>query len=136
MSRPVAALASALLLATLPVAASAQYSDAQIHQALMANRWCNFKYSQISGRSSSRVAQFHGNGLLVIGSNSEGVSSGPNGSVYGQSQGSERYQWRVQAAHLLLAPLGGGWDAYPLDAYRTSAGVLVLKVAGEEWSAC
>jgi hypothetical protein len=74
--------------------------------------------------------------LLTIGRNSEGGSSGSGGSYYSQSQGGENYQWRVQAAELLLAPTGGAWGAFPLDGYRTSSGLIVLKVAGEEWSAC
>jgi hypothetical protein len=136
MYRIIGMLLGTMLLATLPFATAAEMSDTDIARALMANHWCNFSYNKTTGYSSRRVAQFLGNGVLTIGRNAEGGVSGPAGSYYGQSQGGQRYQWRVLGTNLLLAPAGGAWEVYALDAYRTSAGKLVLKVAGEEWIAC
>jgi len=136
MSRFAGAILAAALALAVPAAASAQMSDADITRGLMSTRWCSFSYNQTTGYSSRRVAQFLPGGVLTIGGNAEGGSSGQNGSFYSQTQGGDRFHWRVQAAQLLLAADDGVWGAYVLDGYRTSSGTIVLKVAGAEWVPC
>lgn len=130
------ALAATLAgLATICATPAAAYSDQQISQGLMANAWCSFSYNKVSGYSKSQRGVFTPDGMLTVSSNREGGSSGPNGSVYGQAQGGETYQWRVQGGQLLLGQ-DGEWESFTLDAKQNSNGSIILIVDGAEWSVC
>lgn len=115
--------------------AAARYSDQQISQALMGNAWCRYAYSQTTGYSSSRRAVFGADGYLRISRSGEGVSSGPNGSAYGASQGQDVYRWRVSGGALVLSD-AEGTTTVELDAGQDSSGRTLLYVNGDEWYAC
>jgi len=122
--------------AALALAAPASaYTDQEISNALMGNAWCSFSYNQTTGYSHSKRGVFGGNGVLTVGSNNEGGSSGSGGSYYGQSNGGDSYGWRVMGGVLYLSE-GGTWGAHTLDAKNNSNGSIILIVDGTEWSAC
>ncbi len=118
-------------------AAQAQpaYSDAEISQALMSTSWCSFTYNQRTGYSRSQRARFQASGVLHVSTNAEGGSSGPSGSVYGQSGGGDTYQWQVRSGRLILTGEEGSEDL-TLDAKESSSGGFILLVDGQEWTPC
>lgn len=112
-----------------------QYSDEQIAQALLSTSWCTSSYSQTSGRERRQRATFDSSGVLQIANMSEGVSSGPNGSVYSNSNGADVYRWGVQNGQLVLAN-EEGTQALTLGESRNSSGGFILVVDGTEWWPC
>jgi hypothetical protein len=116
------------------LAASPQ--DQQISRLLLSSAWCSFRYSQVSGTSSTQRVQFFPDGTVAQGSNTETYSSGRAGTVAGQHAGNQRGRWRVQAGALMLSEDGVSWSATPLQITQNSNGYPIVRADGKEYSQC
>ena len=116
------------------LAASTQ--DQQIAQLLLGSAWCSFRYSQVSGTSSTERVQFFADGTVAQGSNTDTYSSGRAGTVAGQHAGNRRGRWRVQAGALMLSEDGVNWSATPLQITQNSNGYPIVRADGKEYSQC
>lgn len=110
--------------------------DQQIAQLLTSSRWCSFRYSQISGTTSTERVTFTPDGRFVMGSNRESSSSNQYGSVYGSSSGGDRGQWRVQNGVLMMSANGIQWEQYPIRITQNSNGYPIVHANQKEYSQC
>lgn len=113
-------------------------------QLLLSSAWCSFKYNKTTGYSSQTRVQYFNDGSWRVGARSEGGSSGPNGSVYGQTDSTSVGRWSVAK--------GQFWFAYPpqqpglppgplfpvaLKVTRNSNGYpIITSPDGSEYSMC
>ena len=108
----------------------------QLSQLLISSPWCSFTYNQTSGASRSERVVFHPNGVVASGSNAESYSSGPSGSVAGQTRGGDQGRWRVQSGVLHLSKDGANWEPQNLQVTRNSNGYPIIKSGKKEYSQC
>jgi len=110
--------------------------DAQLTAFLTRNAWCGFTFNKTTGASRSERVVFNPNGIVSSGSNAESYSSGPAGSVAGQSRGGNQGRWKVQNAKLLLSQDGYNWEPQNLQITQNSSGSPIIKNAGKEYMVC
>ena len=110
--------------------------DAQLTAFLTRNAWCGFTYNKTSGASRSERVVFNPNGMVSQGSNAESYSSGPSGSVAGQSRGGNQGRWKVQNATLHLSQDGNSWEPQNLQITKNSNGSPIIKNGGKEYMVC
>jgi hypothetical protein len=108
----------------------------QLSQLLISSPWCSFTYNQTTGSSRSERVVFHPNGVVASGSNAESYSSGPSGSVAGQTRGGGQGRWRVQSGMLHLSQDGTTWEPQNLQVTRNSSGYPIIKSGKKEYLQC
>lgn len=104
-------------------------------ELLLSSAWCTFRYSKVTGYSSSSRYSFQPNGTYRTGGRSEGGSSGPAGSVYGQSDSSGGGRWAVQQGELFMSD-GGAMQFVQTLVKRNSNGYPIIVADGVEYSQC
>ncbi|MBL8951932.1 MAG: hypothetical protein JNK82_14210 [Myxococcaceae bacterium] len=108
-----------------------------LSRLLLSSAWCSFKYSQISGATSTSRVQFFANGTWSTGSSYEAVNSGPNGSVYNSSDSRGSGQWAVRGGQLWMADPGEPLQPVPGFAVtQNSNGYPIINADGKEYSTC
>jgi hypothetical protein len=110
--------------------------DRQISQLLLRTAWCYFSYSQTSGTTRTERVVFRPDGSGAQSTGGETYSSGANGTVAGQSQGGQPFQWRVQGGNLLVSADGMQWDTQPLRITQNSSGSPIVTAGGKEYAVC
>jgi hypothetical protein len=118
-----------------PSAGSGSTQDKQLTQLLLGSAWCSFTYNKITGYSSRSRNVFTPDGILHMNTDSEGGSSGPNGSIYSQNAGGGSMRWKVEQAQLWLDQ-GGGFQGVTIKITRESSGFMFIKSNGSEYSQC
>lgn len=109
----------------------------QLSQLLLSSAWCSFRYNKVSGASSTSRVQFFPDGSWAMGARGETYSSGPNGTVSGQTDSSDRGQWQVRNNTLWLSE--GGGPVQPVEGFsvtRNSNGYPIINADGREYSSC
>jgi hypothetical protein len=110
--------------------------DAQLSQFLTRNAWCGFTYNKNSGTSSTERVVFSPNGTVSQTSGAETYSSGPAGSVAGQSSGGQQGRWKVADGQLHLSKDGVNWQPQALAITQNSNGSPIVKSGGKEYMVC
>ena len=110
--------------------------DRQIAQLLERSAWCYMSYSQTSGTSRTERVVFRADGSGMQSSGGETYNSGPNGTVAGQSQGGQPFQWRVQGGNLMVTIDGAQWDTQPLRITQNSSGYPIVTARNKEYAMC
>lgn len=106
------------------------------NQLLLSSAWCSFSYNQISGTSKTTRARFFANGTYSFGNQRESQSSGPYGSVYGQSGGGGGGRWQVKGGELYMSEGGGLPEHVQTVLKRNSNGYPIIVADGVEYSQC
>lgn len=104
-------------------------------QLILSSAWCSFSYNQSSGRSASTRIRFNADGSFGTGLRAEMVSSGANGSVASQNNGSGGGYWKVEGGELFMSD-GGPLQAVQTMLKRNSNGYPVIVGDGVEYSQC
>lgn len=110
--------------------------DRQIAQLLQRSAWCYFSYSQSSGTTRTERVVFRADGSGAQSTGGETYNSGPNGTVAGQSQGGQPFQWRVQGGNLLVSADGAQWETQPLRITQNSNGSPIVTARNKEYAMC
>lgn len=103
---------------------------------LTSSAWCSFTYNQYSGASHQERVVFAGDGTWASGSRGETYSSGPNGTVAGQSDSGDGGRWEVRGERLFLSAGGAPLEDAGLTVTRNSNGFPILHSGGKEYSQC
>ena len=111
-------------------------TDGQLTALLTRNAWCGFTYNQHTGTSTSERVVFAANGMVSRSSGAQTYSSGPAGSVAGQSANSDRARWKVANGMLHLSQDGANWSPQPLQVSQNSNGSPIIKSGGKEYMVC
>jgi hypothetical protein len=119
-----------------PQAAAPPGGDAQLSQFLTRNAWCGFTYNKNSGTSKTERIVFSPNGTVSQTSGGETYSSGPAGSVAGQSYGGQQGRWKVTDGQLHLSKDGVNWQPQALQVTQNSNGSPIVKSGGKEYMVC
>lgn len=117
-------------------AAPAGGQDGQISQFLTRNAWCGFTYNKTSGTSTRERVVFYSNGTVARTSGAQTYSSGPAGSVAGQSANANQGRWKVANGTLNLSQDGVNWTPQPLQVTQNSNGSPIIKSNGKEYMVC
>jgi hypothetical protein len=110
----------------------------QISRLLLSSAWCSFTYNQRTGSSRSERFVYSPNGTWSTGSRAETYNSGANGTVSGQTDGSNGGRWEVRDGQLYMAT----WQMpqlQPLVGWRVtqnSNGYPIINYNGKEYSSC
>jgi hypothetical protein len=137
--RPHAVLAVSIFCAAvlaLPGPAQAQSREQQFAQLLLSSAWCTLSYNKVSGTSRTARYQFFNNGTWAGGSQRETYSSGPNGTVSGQSNGRQGGRWAVQNGMFLMSEGGAQMGQVAVDVKQNSNGYPIIVADGVEYSQC
>jgi hypothetical protein len=110
--------------------------DGQISQFLARNAWCGFTYNKNTGTSTKERVVFYSNGTVARTSGAETYSSGPAGSVAGQSGNANQGRWKVADGMLHLSQDGTNWTPQPLQVTQNSNGSPIIKSNGKEYMVC
>jgi hypothetical protein len=119
-----------------PAEPAASGTDAQLTAFLTRNAWCGFTYNQHSGTSTSERVVFMANGLVTRNSGAQTYSSGPAGSVAGQSANANQARWKVANGMLHLSQDGMNWAPQQLQVTQNSNGSPIIKSGGKEYMQC
>ena len=103
---------------------------------LTSSAWCSFSYNQYSGVSHQERVVFAGDGTWASGSRGESYSSGPNGTVAGQSDSGDGGRWEVRGERLFLSAGGAPLEDAGLSVSRNSNGFPILRSGGKEYAQC
>ncbi|HUP94394.1 MAG TPA: hypothetical protein VM164_05755 [Burkholderiales bacterium] len=122
--------AAALIVLALPAQAGGVSNE-----LLLSSAWCSFSYNKTTGYSSSKRVSFSPDGRYSSGARREGGSSGPQGSVYSQSDGSGGGRWRIERGELYMSE-GGGFEHVQTLVTRNNNGYPIIVADGIEYSQC
>jgi hypothetical protein len=117
-------------------ALAATPQDRQIAELLSSSAWCSFTYNRISGTSRQERWVLSPDGWASSNTNAESYSSGPYGSVGGQTRGGGQGRWRVQQSMLVVSEDGVTWQPLPMQISQNSNGYPIVNVNGKEFSSC
>ena len=110
--------------------------DAQLTELLTRTPWCGFTYNQRTGTSTRERVVFGRDGRVTQSSGGETYSSGPSGTVAGQSSGGNQGRWKVSGGMLQLSQDGTQWTPQPLAVTQNSNGYPIIKSGGKEYMQC
>ncbi len=110
----------------------------QLSQLLLSSAWCSFRYSQVSGTTSTEKFRFFPNGTWTNGGRTETYNSGPNGSVAGQYDSGGGGQWQVRGGQLFMSsPEEPALQPVPgFSVTQNSNGSPIINSDGKEYSMC
>lgn len=108
----------------------------QLSALLLSSPWCHFRYNKISGSSHQERVVFRRDGTWGSGARGESYSSGPAGTVSGQSDSSSGGRWQAKGATLLMSTGGGPLEDTGLSISRNSNGYPILKTGNKEYASC
>ncbi|MBI3565209.1 MAG: hypothetical protein HY079_08440 [Elusimicrobia bacterium] len=103
---------------------------------LTSSPWCSFTYNQISGASHQERVVFKANGTWGSGSRGESYSSGPNGSVAGQSGSAGGGRWETRGERLFMSEGNAPLEDAGIAETRNSNGYPILRSGAKEYSQC
>ena len=116
--------------------AAASGADGQLTALLTRNAWCGFTSNQHTGTSTNERVVFSANGRVARSAGAQTYSSGPAGSVAGQSSNAEQAHWKVANGMLHLSQDGTNWSPQPLQVTQNSSGYPIIKSGGKEYMQC
>jgi len=120
----------------VPAPQAAAPGGGKLAELLLSSPWCHFRYNKISGASGQERVVFRRDGTWTRGARTESYSSGPNGSVAGQTDSGDGGRWKAQGDRLLLSEGGAPLEDAGLEVTRNSNGYPILKSGGKEYSQC
>jgi hypothetical protein len=127
---------AAILAALALAAALPAVGGGMSNELLLSSAWCTFTYNKVSGYSSTKRVTFAPNGAWSQGARTEGGSSNPYGSVYGQRDSRAAGAWRVQGGELFMSDGAGALEPVRTVLKRNNNGYPVIVADGVEYSQC
>ena len=114
-----------------------QAASDPLSRLLLSSAWCSFSYNKVSGASRQSRVQFSADGRWSTGSRAETYNSGPNGTVWGQTDTSGGGQWQVRGGQLWMSEKGGPLQPVPgFSLSQNSNGYPIIWADGREYSSC